>query len=109
MNTVDGYAMSSWEKGYGDMMLRSDPGTLRRIPWQPGTALVIADLGWENGEPVAQSPRAILNRQRDRLAERGLTAYAGTELEFIVFDDTYRDAWAKGYRDLTASTDYNVD
>lgn len=109
MNTVDGYAMSSWEKGYGDMMLRSDPGTLRRIPWQPGTALVIADLGWESGEPVAQSPRAILNRQRDRLAERGLTAYAGTELEFIVFDDTYRDAWAKGYRDLTASTDYNVD
>lgn len=109
MNTVDGYAMSSWEKGYGDMMLRSDPGTLRRIPWQPGTALVIADLGWENGEPVAQSPRAILNRQRDRLAERGLTAYAGTELEFIVFDDTYRDAWAKGYRDLTPSTDYNVD
>ncbi len=109
MNTVDGYAMSSWEKGYGDMMLRSDPGTLRRIPWQPGTALVIADLGWENGEPVAQSPRAILNRQRDRLGERGLTAYAGTELEFIVFDDTYRDAWAKGYRDLTASTDYNVD
>ncbi|MEV8368612.1 glutamine synthetase family protein [Microbacterium sp. NPDC064584] len=109
MNTVDGYAMSSWEKGYGDMMLRSDPGTLRRIPWQPGTALVIADLGWESGEPVAQSPRAILNCQRDRLAERGLTAYAGTELEFIVFDDTYRDAWAKGYRDLTASTDYNVD
>ena len=109
MNTVDGYAMSSWEKGYGDMMLRSDPGTLRRIPWQPGTALVIADLGWESGEPVAQSPRAILNRQRDRLAERGLTAYAGTELEFIVFDDTYRDAWAKGYRDLTPSTDYNVD
>ncbi len=58
---------------------------------------------------MAQSPRAILKHQRDRLAERGLTAYAGTELEFIVFDDTYRDAWAKGYRDLKASTDYNVD
>lgn len=109
MNTVDGYAMSSWEKGYGDMMLASDPETLRRIPWQPGTALVIADLGWENGDPVAQSPRAILKRQRDRLAERGLRAYAGTELEFIVFDDTYREAWAKGYRGLAPATDYNVD
>ncbi len=109
MNTVDGYAMSSWEKGYGDMMLLSDPETLRRIPWMQGTAMVIADLGWENGDPVVQSPRAILKHQRDRLAERGLTAYAGTELEFIVFDDTYRDAWAKGYRDLRPSTDYNVD
>ncbi|SFR91293.1 glutamine synthetase [Microbacterium sp. cf046] len=109
MNTVDGYAMSSWEKGYGDMMLLSDPATLRRIPWMPGTALVMADLEWEGGDPVAQSPRAILKHQRARLAERGLTAYAGTELEFIVFDDTYRDAWAKGYRDLRPSTDYNVD
>ena len=109
MNTVDGYAMSSWEKGYGDMMLLSDPATLRRIPWMPGTALVMADLEWEGGERVAQSPRAILKNQRDRLSERGLTAYAGTELEFIVFDDTYRDAWAKGYRDLKPSTDYNVD
>jgi glutamine synthetase len=109
MNTVDGYAMSSWEKGYGDMMLLSDPDTLRRIPWMPGTALVMADLGWEGGEPVVQSPRAILKNQRERLAERGLTAYAGTELEFIVFDDTYRDAWAKGYRGLKPSTDYNVD
>jgi glutamine synthetase len=109
MNTVDGYAMSSWEKGYGDMMLLSDPDTLRRIPWMPGTALVMADLGWEGGDPVVQSPRAILKHQRERLAERGLIAYAGTELEFIIFDDTYREAWGKGYRDLKPSTDYNVD
>ncbi|MBD8023230.1 glutamine synthetase family protein [Microbacterium gallinarum] len=109
MNTVDGYAMSSWETGYGDMMLLSDTGTLRRMPWMPGSALVIADLGWENGDPVVQSPRAILKQQRARLADRGLVAYSGTELEFIVFDDSYRDAWAKGYRDLRTSTDYNVD
>ncbi len=109
MNTVDGYAMSSWETGYGDMNLRPDTDTLRRIPWQPGTALVMADLAWESGDPVVQSPREILKGQRERLAERGLTAYSGTELEFIVFDDSYRDAWAKGYRDLKTSTDYNVD
>ncbi|MEU1971995.1 glutamine synthetase family protein [Microbacterium sp. NPDC019599] len=109
MNTVDGYRMSSWDTGYGDMLLLSDPSTLRRIPWLPGTALVMADLAWEGGAPVVQSPREILKRQRARLAERGLVAYSGTELEFIVFDETYRDAWARGYRDLKPSTDYNVD
>lgn len=109
MNTVDGYTMASWETGYGDMMLLSDTSTLRRVPWLPGSALVIADLGWESGAPVVQSPREILKAQRARLADRGLVAYSGTELEFIVFDETYRDAWAKGYRDLKPSTDYNVD
>lgn len=109
MNTVDGYAMSSWEKGYGDMLLVPDLDTLRRVPWQEGAALVMADLAWEDRAPVVQSPRGILNAQRARLAERGLTPYVGTELEFIVFDDSFRDAWAKGYTGLTASTDYNVD
>ncbi|MEV7693815.1 glutamine synthetase family protein [Microbacterium sp. NPDC089189] len=109
LNTVDGYAMSSWETGYGDMVLMPDMATLRKIPWQDGAALVMSDLRWENGEPVVPSPRSILNRQRDRLAARDLVAYAGTELEFVVFDETYRDAWRKGYRDLAASTDYNVD
>jgi glutamine synthetase len=109
MNTMAGYAMSSWEKGYGDMMLLPDPATLRRVPWQPGSALVMVDLAWENGDAVVQSPRDILKRQRERLGERGLTAYSGTELEFIVFDDTYREAWAKGYREMRPSTDYNVD
>ncbi|OCG74598.1 glutamine synthetase family protein [Microbacterium sediminis] len=109
MNTVDGYAMSSWETGYGDMMLAPDTDTLRRIPWIPGTALVFAELQWQDGERVAQAPRAILDRQRERLAEGGLVALAGTELEFIVFDDSYREAWAKGFTGLRASTDYNVD
>jgi glutamine synthetase len=58
---------------------------------------------------VEPSPRRILQRQLERLAERGLTAFVGTELEFIVFDDTYRDAWRKGYHDLTPATDYNID
>ncbi|MGP3533292.1 glutamine synthetase family protein [Microbacterium sp. RD1] len=109
LNTVDGYAMSGWEQGYGDMVLRPDVATLRRLPWQPGTALVLADLGWEEGDAVAPSPRSILNAQRERLAGSGLVAYAGTELEFLVFDDSFRDAWAKKYAGLTAATDYNVD
>ncbi|MDG9706006.1 glutamine synthetase family protein [Streptomyces sp. DH37] len=109
MNTVDGYAMSSWEKGYGDFVLRGDRDTLRLTPWNPGTALMTADLAWHDGTPVAASPRQVLRRQLDRLAERGWTAYAGTELEFIVFRDTYESAWERGYRGLTPANQYNVD
>jgi glutamine synthetase len=69
----------------------------------------MADLSWIDGKSVKQAPRSILNRQIDRLAERGLVPYVGTELEFMVFDDGYREAWAKGYRGLTPATDYNVD
>ena len=110
LNTIDGYALTSWERGYGDMAMIPDLSTLRRIPWQPGTALVIADLTTAaEHAPIPVSPRAILKRQIDRLAERGLTPYVGTELEFIVFDDDYRSAWRKGYRDLTPASDYNID
>ena len=109
MNTVDGYAMSSWGSGYGDMVMAPDLSTLRLIPWLPGTALVMADLHWVGGGPVIASPRTILRTQLDRLAQRGLAAFVGTELEFMVFDDTYRDAWAAGYRGLSKATDYNVD
>ena len=109
MNTVDGYAMSSWERGYGDMAMIPDFTTLRMAPWLEATALVTADLQWLDGTPVEPSPRRILQRQLERLAERGLTAFVGTELEFIVFDDSYRDAWRKGYHDLSPASDYNID
>jgi glutamine synthetase len=109
MNTVDGYAMSSWERGYGDMALIPDFTTLRAAPWLEATALVTADLLWLDGTPVEPSPRRILQRQLERLAERGLTAFVGTELEFIVFDDSFRDAWRKGYQGLTPASDYNID
>ncbi len=109
MNTVDGYAMSSWERGYGDMAMIPDFTTLRMAPWLEATALVTADLQWLDGSPVEASPRRILQRQLERLAARGLTAFVGTELEFIVFDDSYRDAWRKGYRELTPASDYNID
>ncbi|PSL53440.1 glutamine synthetase [Saccharothrix carnea] len=109
MNTVGGYAMSSWDTGYGDFVMKPDLSTLRRVPWHEGTALVMCDLVWEDGSPVVASPRQILKRQLDRLAERGLRAFVGTELEFIVFDNTYEDAWDRGYRDLTPANQYNVD
>ncbi|WP_189055677.1 glutamine synthetase family protein [Longimycelium tulufanense] len=109
MATVDGYAMSSWDRGYGDFVLRPDLATLRAVPWHEGTVLVLADLAWEGGDPVVASPRQVLRRQLDRLAERGWTAFAGTELEFLVFRDTYEEAWRRGYADLTPANQYNVD
>ncbi|WP_433272923.1 glutamine synthetase family protein [Actinosynnema sp. CS-041913] len=109
MNPVSGYAMSSWDTGYGDFVMKPDLSTLRRLPWHEGTALVMCDIEWEGGEPVPASPRQILRRQLDRLAERGLQAFVGTELEFIVFDNTFEDAWNRGYRDLTPANQYNVD
>ncbi|MCM2577049.1 glutamine synthetase family protein [Streptomyces meridianus] len=109
LNTVDGYTMSSWERGYGDFAMRPDLSTLRRTPWNTGTALVTADLSWHDGLPVVASPRQVLRRQLDRLAEHGWTAWTGTELEFIVFDDSYEEAWSRGYRGMNPANHYNVD
>src|SRR5579859_1579490 len=96
MNTVDGYAMSSWEQGYGDMLLVPDLATLRAVPWQEGTAMCLADVAWpESREEVVASPRQILRAQLARLAERGMRANAGTELEFLVFHDSYEEAWRR--------------
>jgi glutamine synthetase len=109
MNTVDGYAMSSWERGYGDFELKPDLDTLARTTWLEGTAMCLADIHWHDGTPVAASPRQILRAQLDRLAERGWAAHAGTELEFMVFNDSYEQAWDSGYRNLTPANRYNVD
>jgi len=109
MNTVGGYAMSSWERGYGDFVMAPDLATLRPVPWLAGTAMCMADVRWEDGSDVVASPRQILRRQLDRLAERGWRTHAATELEFIVFRDTYEEAWQKAYRDLTPANQYNVD
>jgi glutamine synthetase len=111
MNTVDGYVISSWESGYGDMEFVLDLATLRWTPWLPATVMIQCDLAWLDAgrSPVLQSPRQILKRQADRAAERGLVAFAGTELEFMVFEDSYEQAWSLGYRGLTPSNQYNVD
>jgi glutamine synthetase len=109
MNTVDGYAMTSWDKGYGDMEFVLDHDTIRLLPHLPATALVQCDLVWSDHRAVEPSPRRILQRQVERAADAGYVALAGTELEFIMFDDTYESAWNAGYTGLTPSNQYNVD
>jgi len=109
MRTVDGFALTSWERGYGDLAFKADFTTIRSVPWHERTAVIFADVETMAGEPVAPSPRQILQQQVARLAERGWTGLTGTELEFIVFEDTYEEAWHSGYRNLTPVNLYNVD
>jgi len=109
MDPQPGYAMASWERGYGDFHLRPDPATLRRVPWVEGTALVLCDVLWEDGSPVVASPRQVLRAQVERARAAGYEPMFGTELEFYLLKETYAEAHAKDYRDLTPSVPYILD
>ncbi|MFO0991027.1 MAG: glutamine synthetase family protein [Hyphomicrobiales bacterium] len=110
MEPVPGYKAVSWDKGYGDFVLKPDMATLRRIPWLEGTALVICDiLDHHTHQEIPHSPRAILKKQLKRLAEHKMKAYMASELEFFLFDDSYETAHSKGYRDLKTSGYYSED
>ncbi|MBM3673930.1 MAG: glutamine synthetase [Actinobacteria bacterium] len=106
MTPLPGYEFANWEQGYGDFSCVADLATLRRIPWLEATALVLCDLVDEHtGEPVEESPRRILRRQVERAAALGFTVNIGAELEFFLFEDSYRDAAARGYTSLTPHAD----
>jgi glutamine synthetase len=109
MNTVDGYALTSWDDGYGDFALVPDMDTMRVMPWQPATALVLADVAHLDGTPVRSSPRQVLQAQLERARALGWTCLAGTELEFIVFEGSYEQAWDSGYRSLVPANRWNAD
>jgi glutamine synthetase len=109
MNPQPGYAMASWERGYGDFHLLPDLATLRRIPWLEGTALVLCDVAWEDDSPVVASPRQILRAQIERARAAGFEAMFGSELEFYLLKDTYAEAHAKHFRDLVPSVPYILD
>jgi glutamine synthetase len=109
MNTVEGYAITSWERGYGDMEFELDLDTIRLLEHLPATAMVQCDLKWLDGAPVVQSPRTILRAQVEKAAGMGFVALAGTELEFIVFEDSYESARTANYQHLTPANQYNID
>jgi glutamine synthetase len=109
MDPVPGYGIASWEQGYGDFRLAPDLDTLRRIPWLEATALVLCDVGWHDGSPVAPSPRQVLKRQIERAESLGYTPMVGSELEFYLLKESYAEAHAKHFRDLTPSVPYILD
>jgi glutamine synthetase len=109
MEPVPGYAAASWEKGYGDLVMKPDLATLRRIPWLDGTALVLCDVLDHHHHELAHSPRQILKRQVARLAERKMRGVFASELEFYLFDETFESARAKRYHGLTTAGSYIED
>jgi glutamine synthetase len=109
MTPVPGYQIASWQQGYGDFGLKPDLGTLRRIPWLEGTALVLADVVGQDGSPVRPSPRQILQAQVARARALGFQVMIGSELEFYLLKESYAEAHAKHYRDLTPSVPYILD
>ncbi len=110
MFTVEGYASTSWQAGYGDYVMKPDLSTLRRAAWLDGTALVLCDVMDHHGhEEIAHSPRAMLKRQVARLADMGFAPVAATELEFFIFEKSFEDMAREGYRDLTPISAYNED
>ena len=109
MDPLEGFQVANWATGFGDFQLRPDMSTLRLIPWQAATALVICDLHKSDGTPVAEAPRTVLRRQVERVKALGMTCYCASELEFYLFNQTYHDAFAGGYRDLKPSSNYRID
>ena len=110
MFTVEGYKSTSWQAGYGDYMMKPDLSTLRLAAWLDGTALVLCDVLDHHGhDEIAHSPRAMLKRQVARAAEMGFDTIAATELEFFIFQKSFEEMAAEGYRDLTPISAYNED
>ena len=109
MNTVQGYASSNWQSGYGDYILKPDMTTLRPLPWLAGTALVLGDLLDHHHAPVPHSPRAILRKQVDRARALGFEPMMATELEFYLFENSYESLRDSNYTGLKSVSAYNED
>ena len=109
MDPVPGYAIASWERGYGDFALVPDLSTLRRIPWHEATVMVQCDVQWHDGTPVGPSPRQVLKAQVEKARALGFEPMFGSELEFFLFREGYLEAHAKHYHDLTPSVPYILD
>jgi glutamine synthetase len=109
MEPLPGFRLTSWEKGYGDMKMVPDMGTLRLIPWLPKTALVFCDVYTEEGAPIEEAPRWVLRRQVERAAEAGYMVKMGSELELYLFKESFEEARAKRYYGLTPVSGYLED
>jgi glutamine synthetase len=109
MDPLDGFKLANWDKGFGDFEWRPDFSTLRLIPWQAASALILCGLHHHDGRAVDEAPRTVLSKQVERLARKKLVCNVASELEFFLFNTTYHEAFAADYRNLPASSDYRID
>jgi len=109
MDPLEGFKLASWDQGYGDFAMIPDLATLRLLPWQNSSAMVICDMKKEDGSLVHEAPRSVLRKQIDRLAALGFSCNIASELEFFLFNNRYADAFAGNYQALIPSSDYRID
>lgn len=109
MDPLEGFKLANWEDGFGDFEMRPDLSTLRVLPWQTATALVLCDYMHHDGRFVAEAPRSVLHGQLARLKKKRLDCFCASELEFNLFNQTYHSAFENDYRDLKPASDYRID
>jgi len=109
MEPLSGFKLANWEKGFGDFEMRPDLSTVRLLPWQAGAAMVICDLHHPGGKLVEEAPRSVLKRQLEMLGAKGLVCKIASELEFFLYNTSYREAFAGNYTGLTPASDYRID
>ena len=109
MDPLEGFQVANWDAGFGDFIMKPDLSTLRELPWQTASALVLCDYVREDGQLVAEAPRSVLRRQLDVLKELGYDCRCASELEFYLFNQTYHQAFEDGYHKLKPSSDYRID
>jgi len=109
MDPMDGFKLANWDKGFGDFEWRPDISTLRLVPWQTASALILCGLHHHDGRPVDEAPRTVLGKQVELLGKKEMICNVASELEFFLFNTTYHDAFTADYRGLTASSDYRID
>lgn len=110
MATPDGYAATSWEKGYGDYVMKPDLDTIRLVPWLEGTAMVLCDVqDHHHHDPIPHSPRQILQKQVAKMEKLGFTPMTATELEFFIFEKSFEEISKDGFKNLTPISAYNED
>ncbi|TMJ39462.1 MAG: glutamine synthetase, partial [Alphaproteobacteria bacterium] len=80
MEPVPGYKAASWQKGYGDFVIKPDLATMRVTPWLEKTALVLCDvLDHHDHSPLPHAPRNILKGQLARLEKMKMKAFMASE------------------------------
>ena len=109
MEPLPGFALTSWQRGYGDMTMVPDLSTLRRIPWLEATALVFCDVYDDDGQPIEEAPRRVLRRQVERAAALGYVVKTAAELELYCFKESFEEARSKRYQSLTPVSAYLED
>jgi glutamine synthetase len=70
--------------GSPNLIIVPDPKTFCVLPWAPGIGWVLCDEYFTSGVPFHFSPRRLLRRQIDRLANKGMELVVGLEIEWYL-------------------------